>query len=363
MGKKLIAFILAAVTALGLAAVPAFAFTCSDWAKPELDKAQAQGLIPDAFKNADLKKTSTRAEFCALVVALYEKIKGEIKERSHFTDTKDVNVEKAAAIGVVNGTGGNKFDPDAELNREQAAVMLARLANAVGKPFVKKAASFSDKDKISAWATEAVGQVQAAGIMGGTGKNTFAPKDPYTREQCVITALRTYDAVTQIKLTDVVFDLIKSGTYHIKMAMKSDQMDAVVDIYAKNKMTAAVTDIMGGMRIVNKNGKTYNIADAFKTVSVTQADARGDFFVIADETKLTYVGEGSGEFKGKIYKYDEYRFENGMKMYYFMAGADFVGLRTTDTDGSVTEMEVLAFDQNVPDSVFEIPKDYELVEG
>ncbi|MCL2815756.1 MAG: S-layer homology domain-containing protein [Oscillospiraceae bacterium] len=360
MSKKIIAFVLAAV--LALAPLPALGFTSSDWAKPELDKAQAQGLIPGAFKNADLKKTSTRAEFCALVVALYEKIKGEIKGRAQFTDTKDINVEKAAAIEVVKGVGGNKFDPDAELNREQAAVMLARLAEAVGKPFVKKAATFADRDKIAGWALEAVGQVQAAGIMGGTGKNTFAPKDPYTREQCVITVLRTYDAVTQIRLTDAVFDVVKSGRYHIKMEMKGDQIEAVVEIYAKNGMTAAVTDLMGGMRMVNKNGKTYNIMDAFKTVSVTKSPPYDDFFVIADETKLTYVGEGSGIFKGKTYKYDEYKLENGAKMYYFMSGANLAGMRTIDAEGSVTEMEVLAFDQNVPDSVFVIPSDYELVE-
>jgi hypothetical protein len=194
MNKKVIAFILAAIMTMSIATAPAYAeFNASGWAKPELDKAQAQGLIPGAFADADLKKTATRAEFCALVVILYEKIKGEIKERSSFTDTKDVNVEKAAAIGVVNGVGGNKFDPDAALNREQAAVMLARLANAAGRPFVKKTASFFDSAQISGWALEAVGQVQAAGIMGGVGDNQFAPQGDYTREQSIITILRLFN--------------------------------------------------------------------------------------------------------------------------------------------------------------------------
>jgi hypothetical protein len=39
------------------------------------------------------------------------------------------------------------------------------------------------------------GQMQATGIMGGVGNNTFAPKDPYTREQSIITIMRLYDVV------------------------------------------------------------------------------------------------------------------------------------------------------------------------
>jgi len=104
-------------------------------------------------------------------------------------------VEKAAFIGVVNGVGDNKFDPDAQLTREQAATMLSRLADAVGKPLPKQAAAFKDNGDISDWALESVGQMQAAGIMNGVGDNIFAPQDPYTREQSIVTILRLYGIV------------------------------------------------------------------------------------------------------------------------------------------------------------------------
>ena len=164
----------------------------STWAEDEVFAAIAIGLVPRSLQSAYLKET-TRAEFCALAVALYENYTGgEIAGRITFTDTKDINVEKAAAIGVVDGYGNGIFAPDDLLTREQAATMLARIADAIGKTIPEVPATFADSAKLSSWAVKAVGQVQAAGIMGGIGNNTFAPKGPYTREQSIATMLRLF---------------------------------------------------------------------------------------------------------------------------------------------------------------------------
>ena len=167
----------------------------SSWAEVQVTTAINAELVPQALQSSYIQAI-TRAEFCALAVALYEKVTGkEIVDRNTFDDTKDTNVEKAAAIGVVSGVGNNKFDPGTKLTREQAASMLYRLADAVGKPLLKQAASFADNGELSSWAAESVGQIQAAGIMDGVGDNTFAPKEPYTREQSIITILRLFDTV------------------------------------------------------------------------------------------------------------------------------------------------------------------------
>ena len=153
------------------------------------------GIVPDTLQSAYTQAT-TRAEFCALAVELYETIMGtEITERATFSDTTDVNVEKMAGLGVVNGVGDGKFDPSASLTREEAATMLSRLANVMEKPLTAGTASFADNASISSWASEAVGQVQASGIMNGIEGNQFAPSDPYTREQSIVTMLRLYDFV------------------------------------------------------------------------------------------------------------------------------------------------------------------------
>jgi len=164
----------------------------SSWATASVNAAIAAGIVPAALQSKYTTAT-TRAEFCALAVALYEKQCGTITARAKFDDTTDVNVEKMAALGVVNGTGEGKFSPNSQLTREQAATMLARLAAAMGKPQVEIEASFADNAEIASWARTAVGQVQAAGIMGGTGDNKFSPKGSYTREQSILTIMRLYD--------------------------------------------------------------------------------------------------------------------------------------------------------------------------
>ena len=99
------------------------------------------------------------------------------------------------ALGVVTGVGGGRFDPNGTLTREQAATMLARLAEAVGKPLAAQAPTFADNAAIASWAFDAVGQMQASGVMGGVGNNTFAPQVSYSREQSILTMLRLYESV------------------------------------------------------------------------------------------------------------------------------------------------------------------------
>lgn len=168
----------------------------SDWAKAHVERAISAGIVPESFTKA-YSTPATRAEFCELAVALYEKIKGaEIPVRVKFTDTDDINVEKMAGLNVVSGTGGNKFSPDDPITREQAAVILSKLIDALGGKYAASGAeSFSDADLISEWALPAVLRVRSLGVMSGVGDGKFGPKGQYTREQCITTLLKVYDLV------------------------------------------------------------------------------------------------------------------------------------------------------------------------
>ena len=159
--------------------------TPSSWAEWYVKAAITANLVPEALQS-NYTQAITRAEFCALTVALYENVTDKvIMDRNSFDDTNDVNVEKVAAIGVVEGIGNNNFTPDDQLSREQAAVMLVRLSGVIGNSLLKQSPMFNDNADISSWAFEQVGQIKMAGIMSGVGNNTFAPKDPYTREQSI----------------------------------------------------------------------------------------------------------------------------------------------------------------------------------
>jgi len=167
----------------------------SSWAFQSVNAAIAAGIVPDTLQ-VNYATATTRADFCHLAVALYESVTGKvITERSKFNDTTDVNVEKMAALGVVQGTGNNQFSPNSPLTREQAATMLSRLAAALGEELTEQAPTFSDSVTISSWAFDAVGQMQASGIMYGVANNAFAPTGEYTREQSITTMMRLYDLV------------------------------------------------------------------------------------------------------------------------------------------------------------------------
>jgi len=194
--KKFLCFVLVFLMSFGCVSVFAQDMP-SSWAISIVNQAIGFELVPSSLQS-NYTQATTRAEFCSLAVRLYEIGKGEITERVSFSDTNDVNVEKAAAIGVVTGIGENKFAPNDLLTREQAATMLARLAEACGQPLPQQSADFADNSNISSWAVQSVGQMQASGIMSGTGNYMFSPKDMYTREQSIITIMRTFDVLAGV---------------------------------------------------------------------------------------------------------------------------------------------------------------------
>lgn len=167
----------------------------SAWAAEQVTAGIEAGIVPDSLQSG-YKQAATRAEFCALATGLYETVTGsEITDRVTFTDTTDENVEKMAALGVVNGVGDGKFEPNGQLTRQAAATMLSRLADALDKPLTEQAPTFADNASIAGWAYDAVGQMQATGVMNGVGDNAFAPNDDYTREASIVTIMRLYDIV------------------------------------------------------------------------------------------------------------------------------------------------------------------------
>ena len=99
-------------------------------------------------------------------------------------------------LGVVTGVGGGNFAPDRTLTRQEAAVMLARLADVVGQPLPPSASTFADNASVASWAVDSVGQMQASGIMGGDGNDNFAPSGTYTREQSIISMLRLFELLS-----------------------------------------------------------------------------------------------------------------------------------------------------------------------
>ena len=167
------------------------ALRVSNWAIDSIERAYGLGLNPGQIST--FTNESSRQQFAAFAVHLYELVRGEIAGRVTFTDTNNVNVQKAAYIGVVSGMGDGTFSPWNEITREQAAVMLVNLANALGLNLPSAPTTFADNGNISGWAMDAVERVNAAGIMVGVSDTRFNPQGNFTGEQTVITMLLLFE--------------------------------------------------------------------------------------------------------------------------------------------------------------------------
>ncbi|MGE4549216.1 MAG: S-layer homology domain-containing protein [Intestinibacillus sp.] len=176
--------------------------TPSDWAKSEVDKAIAAGLVPVLTGNPGYQDTITREQFAELVVYMAEKIQGGELDAagSAFNDSSNPAVLKAYAAGIVAGVGDNRFDPNAKTNREQIATMIARAISYLevrkGKditPLESDISKFTDKAQVSDWATEAMGTLAVNGIMAGTSATTLSPKSPCTVEQSILLLYRAFE--------------------------------------------------------------------------------------------------------------------------------------------------------------------------
>ena len=184
-------------------------------------------LVPQNLQY-NFTQAITRAEFCALVAAVYEHMKGEIIGRTAFIDTDDINVQKVAYIGIVNGVGDNRFNPNGTLTREQAAVILSNLANVVGQPFcpwlmgLHPSVFITDYEDISYWAVEDV--VRASWVLNFVKYEQFQqfqPQQYLTREESIIAIKRTFEFIDDIEIIECKspdditnYDIVKQVSDH-----------------------------------------------------------------------------------------------------------------------------------------------------
>ena len=97
----------------------------------------------------------------------------------------------AALSGIVNGYDDGSFAPNAEITREQMALILQRYCEAYGcrLPEEENVPPFTDEGSISPWALEAVLQSRRCGLVSGRDDGSFDPGGTATRaEMCAVIA-------------------------------------------------------------------------------------------------------------------------------------------------------------------------------
>ncbi len=93
---------------------------------------------------------------------------------------------------IVSGMGEGIFAPNAEITREQMALMLYNYAQYKGYDVSASAelSAFTDGADVSSWASHAVQWAVAEGLMSGMGNGTLAPQGTATRAEVSSSMMR-----------------------------------------------------------------------------------------------------------------------------------------------------------------------------
>lgn len=159
------------------------------WAYKYINTLSAQGKINGVGENRfEPERNITRAEFAKLIAAQFFNEEEEVY--SSFSDVKVTDwyysyVAELEKYGVLMGDGNGCFNPNYNITRQDAVVMIKRAADSSGKSYTGfgSTEAFSDNDKISAYAQNAVKWACVASIINGMPDGTFAPFNLLTRAE------------------------------------------------------------------------------------------------------------------------------------------------------------------------------------
>ena len=168
----------------------------STWAVEQVNAAIAAGLVPEQLQR-NYQGSVTRGEVAQMFINLIEEASGQSIEafmesrgvtidNNAFTDTNDSAVLAANALGIIQGVGNNRFDPDGVFTRAHVAVIINRVARVLGVDTEGYTHSFTDVQ--GHWADQELGWPVHAGIIEGVGDNRFDPEAPLTTEAVIIVA-------------------------------------------------------------------------------------------------------------------------------------------------------------------------------
>lgn len=158
------------------------------WAEEYINKVAKAGLLMGVSDDKFAPETAvTRGMF----VTVLGRLAGVTKANgtNHFNDVVEDAYYTPFVIwangeGIVSGISNDLFAPNANITREQMAVILNKFATSQGIELKKiNRANFTDSDAISDWAKDSVDALSQAGIINGRTNGSFDPKGTATRAE------------------------------------------------------------------------------------------------------------------------------------------------------------------------------------
>lgn len=170
----------------------------NDWSREALIFAVKNNILAgDQKHNLNPDKNITRAEMAAVLVRML--VASGTADLSGFKDVNSADwyyteLSAAYAAGIFSGTGPSTMEPNAPLTREQAIVVLTRafgIADTDRTSYTK----FSDADRISSYARDAVSAMAKQGLLSGYSDGGVHPQSNITRAEIAQLIYNLFDCI------------------------------------------------------------------------------------------------------------------------------------------------------------------------
>ncbi|MFD1887806.1 S-layer homology domain-containing protein [Paenibacillus wenxiniae] len=190
---------------------PSFPDMQGHWAQSIVQKLRDQGIIQGQSDTQFAPATGvTRAEFAAMLTRALG-VSGQTYRTSNrsFSDVPAsawyaTAVQTATDAGWIKGDERGHFRPDAQITRQEMAVMLQRAWNEVMANHDASATAnrtstqrLTDTSSIANWAQPAVNQLYTAGLIEGNAKGRFEPARSLNRAESAAIISRLIDEATR----------------------------------------------------------------------------------------------------------------------------------------------------------------------
>ncbi|MCY9660168.1 exo-alpha-sialidase [Paenibacillus chondroitinus] len=159
------------------------------WAQEAIEALASKGIVNGTSETTfSPEKNISRADFMTMVVRALN-LKAETSSNFDDVNKSDYYYEALAiskALGIADGVGGNNFNPQGEISRQDLMVLVSRALQKAGKLVSKgnldELNSFKDASSVADYAKESVALLVEAGIIEGSD-NLINPEGKATRAE------------------------------------------------------------------------------------------------------------------------------------------------------------------------------------
>lgn len=169
------------------------------WSYAALDYAQSEGLLSGDDGMLNPEHALTRAQMATIITRAAKAVAEA--DLSAFTDVSENDwfyapLAKAVALGLFQGGGDGKMNPEANITRQEAFVVLARFLGLSGGK-AEDILPFTDLLEIDDWALDATACLVGRGyVTGGDGR--LNPKGEITRAEFAQMIYRMRDLIRAV---------------------------------------------------------------------------------------------------------------------------------------------------------------------